>query len=261
MSAELVPASGQSPFDAIRRVRDDGTEYWSARDLCNAVEYDTWRNFAAAIDRAMIAARNTEVPVQSNFVAVNKIVRVGFGDREIDDFELSRFAAYLVLMNCDPRKPKIAQAQAYFSIRTRQAEVLEQRLPVLAANAEDRALRRLAVLQAAKGLIDPRHLEAKARCQLAIGLGEAPELDASCRPLYAQTYLQEHGLSHRQIKAISSMFGKRLKSAYVEHYGVPPKQYPLETGSGQIRNVNAYTESDRGLMDAVWNRYYAQGLA
>ncbi len=32
MSTELtVPHA--SPFDAIRRVRDDGTEFWSARDL------------------------------------------------------------------------------------------------------------------------------------------------------------------------------------------------------------------------------------
>lgn len=255
MSADLVTTSGRSPFDEIRRSRADGSEYWTARDLCNAVEYDTWRNFAAAIERAKIAIHNAGEAVSSHVVDADKLVdRPQGGSITREDYELSRYGAYMVLMNGDPRKPKIAEAQAYFAVRARQAEVIEQR--ILAP--EDRALKRLAVLQAAKGLIDPRHLEAKARCQLAIGLGEAPELDVSCRPLYAQTYLQERGLTHRQAKAISSMFGKRLKMAYVQHHGVAPKQYPLETGSGQIRNVNAYTESDRMLMDAVWDRFYSQ---
>ncbi|MFC9765781.1 hypothetical protein [Rhodococcus jostii] len=38
------------------------------------------------------------------------------------DYHLSRFACYLVAMNGHPRKPEVATAQAYFAIRTRQAE-------------------------------------------------------------------------------------------------------------------------------------------
>lgn len=259
MTADVIPAG--SPFDALRRVRADGSEYWSARDLCKALDYAEWRTFDIAIHRAETSAQNSGTAGPDHFVEVNKMIDLGKGGkRSIVDYELSRYASYLVVMNGDPNKPEIAAAQHYFAVRTRQAEITEHR-QLAVGNTEDRAIKRLAVLQAAKGLIDPRHLEAKARCQIAIGIGEAPELDASCRPLYAQTYLQERGLTHRQIKAISSMFGKRLKAAYVEQYGVQPKQYPLETGSGQIRNVNAYTESDRALMDAVWNRYYAQGLA
>lgn len=247
-----------SPFDALRQVRTDGSEFWSARALCQAVEYETWRNFAAAIDRARLACKNSNEPVQLHFVGTNKMVDIGNGARRsITDTELSRHGAYLVLMNGDPAKPEIAKAQAYFAERTRQAEVIEQAVAAPVLTPEDRAVKRLAVLQAAKGLIDPRHLEAKARCQIAIGLGEAPELDATCRPLYAQDYLQDRGLTHRQIRSMSAMFGKRLKAAYVEHHGTAPKQYPLETGAGQIRNVNAYTESDRALMDAVWDRFYA----
>jgi hypothetical protein len=248
---EMVTAT--SPFDTMRQARGDGSEFWSARDLMGPLDYTRWENFYGTVERAKLAAINSDMPAQDHFRDATKMVDIGGGaQRGLADVHLSRYGAYLVAMNGDPHKPAIANAQHYFAIRTRQAEVIQERLSI-----EDRAVQRLSVLQAAKGLIDPRHLEAKARCQLAIGLGEAPELEPSCRPLYAQTYLEERGLTHRQIKAIASMFGKRLKAAFVEHHGVLPKQYPLETGSGQIRNVNAYTEVDRPLMDAVFDRYYA----
>ncbi|WP_043735456.1 phage antirepressor KilAC domain-containing protein [Nocardia asiatica] len=120
----LVPANASSPFDAIRRTRPDGSEYWLARDLCKLVQYETWRNFAAAIDRAKLACENSGAAAQDHFVGVGNMIQVGKGGRrEVEDFELSRFGAYLTVMNGDPRKPEIAAAQAYFAIRTRESEV------------------------------------------------------------------------------------------------------------------------------------------
>ncbi len=59
-------------------------------------------------------------------LGVNKLVPYGNDAyRSIEDYELSRFACYLVAMNGDPRKSAIASAQAYFAIRTRQAERIE----------------------------------------------------------------------------------------------------------------------------------------
>jgi DNA-damage-inducible protein D len=40
---------------------------------------------------------------------------------------LSRYAAYLVAMNGDPGKLEVAQAQAYFAVKAREAEVSQQR--------------------------------------------------------------------------------------------------------------------------------------
>lgn len=110
--------------------------------------------------------------------------------------------------------------------------------------------------QAARGLIHPDHLEAKARIILARGLGEAPELDPSSKPLYAQSYLEEKGLSDKQRKAKAGVFGKRLKKAYTERHGREPEKYPLNLSNGQIRQVNGYTEADRPLMDEVWTQYF-----
>ena len=112
-----------SPFDAIRQVRSDGTEYWRARELMPLQGYGKWERFTRAIDRAKIAATNTGVDVAAAFVQVTQLPGAGnLGDQRRYDYELSRFACYLVAMNGDPRKPEVARAQAYFAVRAREAE-------------------------------------------------------------------------------------------------------------------------------------------
>ncbi len=110
--------------------------------------------------------------------------------------------------------------------------------------------------QAAKGLIRPEHLEARARVVLARGLGERAELDPVDRPLYAQDYLRAKNLPTAKLKSIAGMFGKRLKKAYTSAHSTTPEKYPLNLSNGQVREVNAYTEADRPLMDQIWNTYY-----
>lgn len=112
------------------------------------------------------------------------------------------------------------------------------------------------LIQAAQGLIHPDHLEAKARVVLARGLGEHAELDPASRPLYTQDYLKERGIKGKKLAATAGVFGKRVKAAYIEKYGVEPEKYPLNVKNGQTRNVLAYTERDRPLMDGVWATYY-----
>lgn len=115
--------SAASPFDAIKRTRPDGTEYWSARDLMPLLGYPAWREFRAAIERAMAAAEAQGHPVDGNFGVNPK--KAGQRGPAREDFDLTRFAAYLVAMNGDPRKPEVAAAQAYFAIRTREAETTQ----------------------------------------------------------------------------------------------------------------------------------------
>lgn len=115
--------------------------------------------------------------------------------------------------------------------------------------------------QAARGLIHPDHLEAKARVVLARGLGEHAELDQARRPLYSQDYLKSKNLSRSRMKSVSGVFGKRVKAAYIEKYGREPEKYPLDLQNGQTRDVLAYTEQDRPLMDAVWAKHYADEVS
>jgi DNA-damage-inducible protein D len=48
------------------------------------------------------------------------------GIREVPDFQLSRFACYLIAQNGNPRKAEIADAQKYFAIQTRRQELSDQ---------------------------------------------------------------------------------------------------------------------------------------
>lgn len=111
--------------------------------------------------------------------------------------------------------------------------------------------------QAAKGLIHPDHLEAKARIVLARGLGEAPELDPETRPLYTADFLKSKNLSTKKMKSVAPMFGKRMKALYTLETGHEPQKYDLTLSNGQVRQVNGYTEADRPLMERVWHQYYA----
>lgn len=111
--------------------------------------------------------------------------------------------------------------------------------------------------QASKGLIHPDHLEAKARIILAVGMGERPEIDAAHRPLYTQDYLRSKNLSAKRMKQVAGTFGKRTKKAYIQKFGREPMKYDLNLPNGQIRQVCAYIEADRWLLDEVWNTYYA----
>ncbi len=61
-------------FEDIKHIREDGSEFWSARELADALEYTQWRNFSKVIERAMIACENSGHDVFDDFAEVSKIV-------------------------------------------------------------------------------------------------------------------------------------------------------------------------------------------
>lgn len=126
--SDLVPAAG-SPFDRIKQTRPDGSEFWSARSLQVLVGYSRWQNLSPAIARAQQSASNTGLDVAREFVQVGMVTGSRNPTDMKVDFELSRQAAYLVAMNGDPNKLEVASAQAYFAVRTQQAESLERQQP------------------------------------------------------------------------------------------------------------------------------------
>jgi DNA-damage-inducible protein D len=123
-----------SPFEVIRRVSEEGNEYWSARDLAKILGYKEWRNFTTAIEKAKEACTSSGQGVSDHFVEVNKMVQLGSGARrKTEDYHLSRYACYLIVQNADPSKPIVALGQTYFAVQTRRQELADE----LAALPED----------------------------------------------------------------------------------------------------------------------------
>lgn len=112
-------------FENIKYVRQDGSEYWSARELADVLDYSQWRNFQKVIDRAMIACENSGHEVTYDFAEVSKIVEAGATRKSIKDYELTRYACYLIVQNGDPRKEVIALGQTYFAIQTYRQEIAD----------------------------------------------------------------------------------------------------------------------------------------
>ena len=88
--------------------------------------YTEWRNFSKVIDKAITACENSENEVSDHFVEVNKTIEMPkSATKNIVDFELFRYACYLIVQNGDSRKKIIALGQTYFAVKTRQQELIE----------------------------------------------------------------------------------------------------------------------------------------
>lgn len=116
----------ENTFESIKHINEYGQEYWLARELQPVLEYTQWRRFEDAINRAKNACDKAGNNVRDHFADVGKMVDIGSGtQREVDDYQLSRYACYLIAMNGDPRKQVIANAQTYFAVKTRQQELID----------------------------------------------------------------------------------------------------------------------------------------
>ena len=115
-----------STFESIKHIDEDGAEFWYARELQKVLEYTEWRNFEGVIEKAKISCEQSKNDINNHFVDVNKTIKMPKNAiKKVQDYMLSRYACYLIVMNGDPRKEVIALGQTYFAVKTRQQEVIE----------------------------------------------------------------------------------------------------------------------------------------
>jgi DNA-damage-inducible protein D len=117
-----------SIFEKIKKINEFGQEYWTARELSELLEYQKWDKFQNVINKAIEACRNSSQSIENHFLQVGKMVKIGSGsERETLDFELSRYACYLIVQNADPTKEVVALGQTYFAVQTRKQEIAEMK--------------------------------------------------------------------------------------------------------------------------------------
>ena len=113
-------------FEDIKHIDANGNEYWEARELMQALEYSKWENFNKVIEKAKVACKISNINVFEHFPDVRKMLNIGNNAKiEIEDYNLSRYACYLIVQNADVRKKVVALGQTYFAVQTRKMELTE----------------------------------------------------------------------------------------------------------------------------------------
>ena len=116
-------------FEEIRKVDDNGKEYWSSRELCNAMGYSGYWKFQNVIDKAIKVASEKGMDIDDHFNHVVEMVKLGSGSfRKVEAFHLSRMACMIISENADSRKLLVKQARAYFSQSVSTTELMRNSL-------------------------------------------------------------------------------------------------------------------------------------
>ncbi len=110
-------------FESIKKLDNNGVEYWSSRELASALEYTKYLNFLGVINKAKAACKNSGEVIHNHFAEAGQMVQIGSGaEKSVETIYLSRYACYLVVQNSDPTKVVVAKGQTYFAIQTRRQE-------------------------------------------------------------------------------------------------------------------------------------------
>ena len=81
----------------------NGSKKWTEAMLRDALGYQNVQSFRNVITRAMQACLSLKIQCEDNFMLKD------------GEYDLTRFACYLVAMNGDSKKPQVAAAQVYFA--------------------------------------------------------------------------------------------------------------------------------------------------
>lgn len=101
---------------------ENGIIFWWATDLMLMLGYKDMKSFQKVLDRATKAFVSLGIPHYENIIAEQRNKE----NYSFQDFKLSRFACYITVMNGDPKKLEVAEAQAYFAQQTRRFELYIQ---------------------------------------------------------------------------------------------------------------------------------------
>ena len=95
----------ESIFESIKHTDEDGNEFWYARELMVVLEYKRWDKFNNVIANAIETCSSSSYNVLDHFSHLGKMVNIGSNTkRKVEDYKLSRYACYLIVMNGDSRK-------------------------------------------------------------------------------------------------------------------------------------------------------------
>lgn len=167
-------ARGTSPFDKIMLLDHNGEERWSARDLQRLMGYTKWHEFEKVIANAQAAIENSGMDPLDHFTGARRTVTGGrWGQQQVNDFRVTRFGAYQVALAGDGRKPEVAAAKTYFTVKAREAELAQRQEEPDVRSAQGIVALAERYLAAARELVTTKK-------ELAVAKPKAGKWDAFC---------------------------------------------------------------------------------
>jgi hypothetical protein len=104
-----------SDFEQIKRIAEDGQEFWTSRELCNALGYSTYQKFIRILNKAIAVANSKGMQTTDHFNQSVEMVKLGSGTfRKVENMHLSRMACLIISENADGKKPQVQIAREYF---------------------------------------------------------------------------------------------------------------------------------------------------
>jgi DNA-damage-inducible protein D len=125
--APLIKDMAQNPTPApsfddftIMDEADEDVKTWWASDLAQMLGYNDMTSFAKTVRRAMGACLSVNIDCSDNFTKKKRAIE----GNVVDDYKLTRFACYMVVMNADSKKQQVAKAQVYFAQQAEQFNLI-----------------------------------------------------------------------------------------------------------------------------------------
>jgi hypothetical protein len=104
-----------SDFEQIKKIAENGKEYWTSRELSNALGYSTYQKFSRILNKAIAIANTKGMNTADHFNQSVEMVKLGSGIfRKVDNMHLSRMACLIIAENADGKKPQVQAARDYF---------------------------------------------------------------------------------------------------------------------------------------------------
>jgi DNA-damage-inducible protein D len=116
---------------------ENGAKYWYARDFMQMLGYESLTAFQKPINKAIATCTALNIPVLENFKQVQRVI----DGETVSDFQLTRFACYLISINGDVRKPQVAAAQAYFVTWRRHSGTTSRTRKILSVSRREKRSR------------------------------------------------------------------------------------------------------------------------
>ncbi|HEY0031024.1 MAG TPA: hypothetical protein VGC65_09720 [Bacteroidia bacterium] len=105
-------------LEAMMEVRNNRQWYFETRlnyfasDVMETLEIKDPAEIAFSLERAFQACKTLNIPFSRNF---KKVFRFD-GEKLFADWKISALAGYLIIINCNPSYPPVANAQLFFAM-------------------------------------------------------------------------------------------------------------------------------------------------